>query len=73
MSGCVWGCKKIYWANITFGHDTQILRFLPVPSLVRKNDYNWRCLDGVGMVSGGGLDLPDYFQCILSKSIEISF
>ena len=55
MSGCVWGCKKIYWANITFGHDTQILRFLPVPSLVRKNDNNWKCLVGVG-VSGWCMD-----------------
>ena len=25
----------------------------------------WGCLDGVWMVSGGGLDLLDYVQCIL--------
>ena len=79
MSGCVWGCKKIYWANITFGHDTQILRFLPVPSLVRKNDNNWKCLVGVG-VSGWCMDgiwgwlgpsglCPVYID---SKSIEKS-
>ena len=40
FSGCLRLQKDwIYWVNIIFGQDTQILRFLPVPSLMHKNDY----------------------------------